>query len=476
MTLRFGTDGVRGVANLDLTPELVVALGRAAARVLGADRFLVGRDTRVSGAMLQAALSAGLTAEGADVADLGVLPTPGVAWTSAAETRPAAMISASHNPFPDNGIKFFAPGGRKLSDDTEKRLEEELDRLVGANGSGPPGPTGAGLGRVRSHDGREGYARALEATLGGRRLDGLAVVIDCAHGAACTVAPAVLSSLGAEVVVINDRPDGTNINRDAGSNHPEGLAAAVLAHGADVGLAFDGDADRVVAVDHAGAVVDGDQLIAICALDLRARGLLAGDTVVVTVMANLGFRQAMAAHGISLVETKVGDRYVLEALEQGAWSLGGEQSGHVIFRDLATTGDGLLTGLQVLDVMCRSGRPLADLARVMTRLPQVLRNVVVADRQALDGARELWVEIDDVRGRLGDRGRVLIRPSGTEPVVRVMVEALTLEEAEATCAQLCEAVARCLGGADAPAISGGDGTAGTTGAATPGGASGISGS
>ena len=458
MTLRFGTDGVRGVANLDLTPELVVALGRAAARVLGGDRFLLGRDTRVSGPMLQAALSAGLTAEGAEVADLGVLPTPGVAWASAAETHPAAMISASHNPFPDNGIKFFAPGGRKLSDEAERRLEGELDRLLAANGAGPPGPTGAGLGRVRLHDGREGYARALNATLRGRRLDGLSVVVDCANGAAGSVAPLVLSSLGARVVVINDQPDGTNINRDAGSNHPEGLAAEVVAQGADVGLAFDGDADRVVAVDHTGAVVDGDQLIAICALDLRARDQLVDDTVVVTVMANLGFRRAMEAHGITVVETKVGDRYVLEALERGGWSLGGEQSGHVIFRDLATTGDGILTGLQVLDVMCRTGRPLADLSKVMTRLPQVLRNVTVADRQALDGAVELWAEIDAARRRLGDQGRVLIRPSGTEPLVRVMVEAVTPEEAEATCAELCAAVRRSLGAPGATGATGGAGS------------------
>ncbi|HEX2041154.1 MAG TPA: phosphoglucosamine mutase [Acidimicrobiales bacterium] len=446
MTLRFGTDGVRGVANLDLTPELVVALGRAAARVLGGDCFLVGRDTRVSGPMLQAALSAGLTAEGADVADLGVLPTPGVAWVSAAESKPAAMISASHNPFPDNGIKFFAPGGRKLSDEAEGRLEAELDRLLAAEGAGPAGPTGADLGGVRDHDGRERYAEALGATLGGRRLDGLSVVVDCAHGAAYSVAPAVLSSLGVDVTVVNDRPDGTNINLDAGSQHPEGLARAVVARGADAGLAFDGDADRVVAVDHTGAVVDGDQLIAICALDLRSRGRLADDTVVVTVMANLGFRQAMAAHGVTVVETQVGDRYVLEELERGGWSLGGEQSGHVIFRDLATTGDGILTGLQVLDVMCRTGRRLHDLSQVMTRLPQVLRNVTVADRHALERAVELGAEVESVRRRMGDKGRVLIRPSGTEPVVRVMVEALTLEEAEATCAELCAAVSRSLGG------------------------------
>ena len=450
MTLRFGTDGVRGVANSDLTPELVVALGRAAARVLDADRFLVGRDTRVSGPMLQGALSAGLAAEGVDVVDLGVLPTPGVAWASVAESRPAAMISASHNPFPDNGIKFFLSGGRKLSDEIERRLEDELDKLLAVAGPSLAGPTGAGLGDVRPFDGSAGYAEALAATLDGRDLDGLSVVLDCANGAACSVGPAVFARLGADVVVLNDRPDGTNINRDAGSNHPEGLAAAVVAAGADVGLAFDGDADRVVAVDHTGALVDGDQLIAICALDRQARGLLVENTVVVTVMANLGFRQAMRSHGIRLVETKVGDRYVLEALEQGGWSLGGEQSGHVIFRDLATTGDGILTGLQALDVMARTGRSLADLSRVMTRLPQVLRNVRVTDRGGLDRAPDLRAQIEAVGRRLGDRGRVLVRSSGTEPLVRVMVEATTVDDAEAVCDELCAAVVRSLGTSDGP--------------------------
>ena len=444
MTRRFGTDGVRGVANLDLTPELVLALGRAAARVLPGESFLVGRDTRISGPMLLAALSAGITAEGVDVLDLGVLPTAGVAWVGRERDVPGAMISASHNPFADNGIKLFAPGGLKLRDDVEDRLEAELDRLL-VGGDSRSAPVGAALGRVRRHDGRKSYARGMTATLAGRRLDGISVVVDCANGAAVSVAPDVLAALGAEVTAINDRPDGTNINAGAGSNHPQGLAAEVVARGADAGLAFDGDADRVVAVDHTGQVVDGDQLIAICAVDRKARRALAGDTVVVTVMANLGFRQAMREHGIAVVETKVGDRYVLEALEEGGWSLGGEQSGHVIFRDLATTGDGILTGLQVLDVLHRSGRPLCELAAVMTRLPQVLRNVAVRDRHGLDGATELWEEVEVVRRRLGTDGRVLVRPSGTEPVVRVMVEALTLEEAEASCDQLCAAVTRCLG-------------------------------
>ena len=446
---RFGTDGLRGLANVDLTPELIVALGRAAARTLGTDRFLIGRDTRMSGPMLLGALSAGLTAEGADVVDLGVLPTAGVAWVSAAEQRPAAMISASHNPFPDNGIKFFAPGGRKLSDEVEDRLEAELQRLLDGEGPGRLPRTGADVGRVSARDGRPAYVRALAETLVGRRLDGLSVVVDCANGAASAVAPEVLASLGVDVIAINDRPDGTNINDRAGSNHPEGLAAEVVARGADVGLAFDGDADRVVAIDAGGHVVDGDQLVAICAVDRRDRKLLAGNTVVATVMANLGFRRAMADHGIEVVETKVGDRYVLDALEQGGWSLGGEQSGHVIFRDLATTGDGILTGLQVLDVMVRSRRTLGDLASVMTRLPQVLRSVRVANRHDLSGADAFWSDLEEVRRRLGDDGRVLVRPSGTEPVVRVMVEAPTTDAAEEACRELCLVLVRSLGPSDA---------------------------
>ena len=445
MTLRFGTDGVRGIANAELTPELVLALGRAAALVLGEGPFLVGRDTRISGPLLQAALSAGLATEGADVVDLGVLPTPGVAWLSAADRRPAAMISASHNPYPDNGVKFFMAGGRKLSDETEAALESELDRLIADPGASPR-RTGPALGRLLSGDGHDRYEAALADSIDGRSLAGLSIVLDCANGAASEVAPTVLRGLGADVTVLCDDPDGVNINDGCGSTHPGELQRAVVARGAAVGLAFDGDADRVLAVDHTGALVDGDQLIAICALDRRTRGRLPGDTVVVTVMANLGFRQAMAGHGISLIETDVGDRYVLEEMERGGWSLGGEQSGHVIFGDLATTGDGVLTGLQVLDVMVRTGRSLADLAGVMAKLPQVLRSVPVARRVAnVHEHQELSTAIRAVTAHLGDRGRVLVRPSGTEPVVRVMGEAVTADEAEAACETLCLAVRRSLG-------------------------------
>lgn len=443
MSLRFGTDGVRGVANAELTPELVLALGRAAARTLGGSRFAVGRDTRVSGPLLQAALTAGMAAEGADVVDLGVVPTPAVAWVAAADGVPAAVISASHNPFPDNGIKFFAAGGRKLSDDAESRLEAELDRVLAHGGSAR---TGQAVGRIRPDPAAaDRYEEAVAATLEGRRLDGLRVVLDCANGAAHRVGPAVLRRLGADVTVICDGPDGTNINAGCGSTHPERLQAEVVRRRAHAGLAFDGDADRVVAVDHAGRLVDGDQLLAMCALDLRRRGRLRGDTVVVTVMTNLGFHRAMAAHGIRVVATAVGDRYVLEALEANGWSLGGEQSGHIIFRDLATTGDGLLTGVQVLDLVCRSGRPLAELAGVMERMPQVLRNVRVADRDGLEEAASLWEEVRAVEALLGDRGRVLVRPSGTEPVVRVMVEAPTREAADAAAERLCAAITRALG-------------------------------
>ncbi|MDP8936687.1 MAG: phosphoglucosamine mutase [Actinomycetota bacterium] len=442
MTLRFGTDGVRGVANAELTPELVVALGRAAARVLGGGRFLVGRDTRVSGTLLQAALSAGLAAEGADVDDLGVLPTPGVAWLAAADGVPAAVISASHNPYPDNGIKFFAAGGRKLSDEVEARLEAELDRMLDRPA---PGPTGAGVGRMAPSAGGHRYADAMVELLPEAGLSGLRLVVDCANGAASHVAPDVLRRLGASVQVIGDRPDGVNINAGCGSTAPEPLQREVVAHGADCGLAFDGDADRVLAVDHQGELVDGDQLIAVCALDRHRRGTLVDDTVVITVMSNLGLRQAMAGHGIRLVETDVGDRYVLEALERGGWVLGGEQSGHIVFRDLATTGDGLLTGLQVLDVMARTGRPLAELAQVMTRRPQVLTNVPITRRQPVQEHDDVRAAVLEVEAALAGQGRVLIRPSGTEPVVRVMVEAPSRAEAQSAADSLAGAIGRALG-------------------------------
>ena len=437
MRLRFGTDGVRGVAGTELTPEFVVALGRAAARALGPGRFLVGRDTRRSGPMLEAALAAGLAAEGASVERLGVVPTPALAYLGAEEDVPAAMISASHNRFSDNGVKLFAAGGRKLGAATEAALEAELDRVVAA----PPAGGHADIGAVTDrHDADRRFVHHLVASLDGRDLDGLKVVLDCANGAAWRVGPLALRELGADVTVLGAEPDGVNINAGVGSTYPRMLQEAVVAVGADAGLALDGDADRVIAVDHRGDIVDGDHLIAVCALDLAARGRLRDGTVVVTVMTNLGFHLGMAEHGIRVVETPVGDRHVLEAMEKGNWSLGGEQSGHVIFSDLATTGDGLLTGLQVLDLVCRSERRLSSLAAVaMTRLPQVLRNVKIDG--AADGVlTEVAGAVAAVEAELGRRGRVLIRPSGTEPVVRVMVEAPTATEAEAAVVRLAAAV------------------------------------
>jgi phosphoglucosamine mutase len=443
VSLKFGTDGVRGVANTELTPELAQALGRAAARVLGGRTWLIGRDTRRSGPMLAAALASGLASEGADVVDLGVLPTPGVAHLASSSKVPAAMISASHNPFSDNGIKLFAAGGRKLADDVEAAIEAELLQ-VGAHIDGRSRPEGGALGTVHADpDAVHSYRDHLVAHgIEGRRLDGLRVVVDTANGAAAGLAVEVLSAAGAAVLAIHDEPDGVNINADCGSTHPQDLQAAVVAHGADAGLAFDGDADRVLAVDSDGELVDGDQIIGICAIDLHERGLLAHDTVVVTVMSNLGFRQGMAHRGIKVVDTAVGDRYVLEALDQGGHVLGGEQSGHVIFRRLASTGDGILTGLNLLDVVARSGRSLAELAAsTMTRLPQVLVNVRTAHRDpAL--LHKLGPDVASEEAVLGDRGRILLRPSGTEPVVRVMVEAPTADEADAVAQRLAAAVTR----------------------------------
>jgi phosphoglucosamine mutase len=473
VTPRFGTDGVRGVANAELTPEYVLLLGRVAARVLGGPRFLIGRDTRISGPLLQAALTAGITAEGVDVVDVGVLPTPGVASLAAADGVPAAVISASHNPFSDNGIKLFAAGGRKLGDDVEARLEAALgaamaeagvapgpdpsapaDGDAGGMGKGRPGggtlravPTGAQVGRAAwDGEGRQRYIRRVLDTLEGRDLTGLRVVVDCAHGAASVTGPELLRRAGAEVVaVLADQPDGTNINDRCGSTHPAALQAVVRDTAADAGLALDGDADRVIAVDHTGALIDGDQMIAALALDRMVRGALVGATVVVTVMTNLGFHLSMAEHGIAVHTTAVGDRYVLEALDRGGWSLGGEQSGHVIFRQLATTGDGMLTGLHLLDAVQRSGRSLAELAAsAMVRLPQVLRNVAIEHPDRLAGASAVWDEVRAVEQGFGERGRVVLRSSGTEPLVRVMVEAPTHAEAEDASARLADAVVRHL--------------------------------
>ncbi|MDH3705755.1 MAG: phosphoglucosamine mutase [Acidimicrobiia bacterium] len=430
---RFGTDGVRGRAHVDVTTAYVRSLGRAAAEVLG-DHFVIGRDTRISGPDFESALVAGIADAGGSATVLGVAPTPAVAHLSAVGQHPGAVISASHNPWSDNGVKLFASGGRKLDDDAQTEIQARLDGAEALNGSSPPTVPGvdasAQLGR---------YLDAVIDSVHGRRFDDHRVVIDCANGASSATAPDVLGRLGVALEVIHAQPDGENINHDCGSNHPASLCQRVVDAGAELGFAFDGDADRVVAVDHTGRLIDGDQIIAICAIDRQARALLPDDTVVVTVMTNLGFRLGMAERGIRVVDTKVGDRYVLEALDEGGWTLGGEQSGHVIFRDLATTGDGLLTAVQLLDVVHRRGVPLAQLADdAMRRLPQVLENVHIAS-PGLD-LRLIDDTVADVETELGERGRVLIRPSGTEPLIRVMVEAETAETAQNAATRLVEAV------------------------------------
>ncbi len=449
--LRFGTDGLRGVANADLTPELALALGRAAARVLGAPEVLIGRDTRRSGPLLQSALAAGFAAEGAGVLDLGVLPTAGVAYCAATRGLPAAMVSASHNPFGDNGIKLFDAAGIKLDPATEHRVEGVLDALLdGVLPDGPAGPSAVGerVGTVApGSDGVADYRAHLVGALDGRRLDGLRVVVDCANGAASAVAPDVVAALGAVVVAVAAEPNGTNINHGCGSTHPMAVAAAVLQHGADLGLAFDGDADRLIAVDHGGDVVDGDTLLALFAVDMAERGELPGNAVVTTVMSNLGFHHAMAHRGIAVRETPVGDRQVLAALDAEGLALGGEQSGHIVFRHRATTGDGILTGLLLADAVVRAGQPLADLAGgLVERVPQVLLNVTVPDPRRLDGAGEVWETVAAIADELGDAGRVLLRPSGTEPFVRVMVEAPTEERATDAANRLAKVVEGALGG------------------------------
>jgi phosphoglucosamine mutase len=437
----FGTDGVRGVANEFLTPELALSLASAAVPELAdGERPLVyvGRDPRPSGELLEAAVVAGVLAAGGDVVRLGVLPTPAVALAVArgADGHPPGglgiMISASHNPMPDNGIKLFAAGGAKVPDDVEDRIEARL--------AGPAArPTGDAVGRVRADLGgrTQWYVDALTSTVADG-LRGLHVVVDCANGAAAEVAPAAYRAAGAEVTVINDDLSGYRINDRCGATHLDAVRAAVVAAGADVGLAHDGDADRCLAVDAAGEVVDGDQILAVLAVAMKDQGKLAQDAVAVTVMSNLGFRQAMAAHGIAVVETAVGDRYVLERMVARGLSLGGEQSGHTILRDYAPTGDGVLTGLHLLARVASTGLPLAELAAVMNRLPQALVNVAVADKQAaLDTTRELAAVVE---AELGGDGRVLVRPSGTEPLLRVMVEAPTQQAAQDAAERIAAAV------------------------------------
>ena len=423
MARLFGTDGVRGLANADLTPELALSVASAAARVLAEhDRShrpvaVVGRDPRASGEMLQAAVAAGLASAGADVLQVGVLPTPAVAFlVGDLGADLGVMISASHNPMPDNGIKLFAEGGHKLPDS----IEHEIEATVGVAAKRP---TGAKVGRVYDvPDALDRYiAHLLKATE--VRLDGLRVVVDCANGAAWAAAPQVYREAGAEVIAIHALPDGENINDSCGSTHIEAVREVVLAEQADLGIAHDGDADRCLAVDADGAFVDGDQIMAVLALAMREDGELVENTLVTTVMSNLGLHLAMREHGVEVRTTAVGDRYVLEALRGGGFSLGGEQSGHVVLPAHATTGDGLLTALRLMACVSATERPLAELASVMTRLPQVLVNVAVADKAAAVSATAVSEAVAKVEAELGETGRVLLRPSGTENLVRVMVEA-----------------------------------------------------
>ncbi len=433
MALRFGTDGVRARADTVFTESVVRALGHAAAGHLGADIVVIGHDTRASGEALSRALAEGFLEGGVEVRQLGMAPTPAVAHVAAADGIAGAVVSASHNPWTDNGVKLFAAGGHKLDDAAQVELQASWDETPGLDASGRAVPEPASDGR---------WAEAVASSVDVGALVGLTLVVDCAHGAMSTVAPAVLERLGAEVTVLNATPDGRNINHLCGSMHPEGLQRAVVDAGADAGLAFDGDGDRVVAVGADGTLLDGDHLLAACGIDLHERGLLADDTVVGTVMANLGLRRAFGACGISFHETAVGDRYVLEALEANGWTLGGEQSGHLIFRHLATTGDGLLAGIQALDAARRRGRTLGEwTTELVVKAPQVLRAV------AVEGSGETVVEamVDDIATTadlLGDEGRVVVRPSGTESVVRVMVEALDAELARRLADELCATAQR----------------------------------
>ena len=444
MPRMFGTDGVRGLANVDITAELALQLGEAAARQFGGERradgskprAIIGRDTRISGEFLDHALAAGLASAGMDVTRIGVVTTPTVAHLTATEDTVdlGVMISASHNPMPDNGIKFFAHGGYKLAD----AVEDQIEALIGTQWDRP---TGAEVGEVdANHEwAKESYIAHLAEAIG-MDLRGMKVAIDCANGGASEFGPAVFRELGADVTVINASPDGRNINLNAGSTHPGALQAVVVASGCDFGVAYDGDADRCLAVDHEGTLIDGDKIMGALAVTARERGTLAKDTLVVTVMSNLGLLLAMREAGIQTVQTGVGDRYVLEEMLASGYSLGGEQSGHIIARDHATTGDGILSSLLISRMVKESGRCLADLTSFISRLPQTLINVGGVDRAGASANRALADAVAKAESRLGDTGRVLLRPSGTEPLVRVMVEAATQDEADAVAASLADVV------------------------------------
>ena len=447
MSRLFGTDGVRGLAGSDITAELAMSLAQGAAVVLGrearqADRrpvAVIARDPRVSGDFISASVAAGLAASGVDVHDAGVIPTPAAAFLVADLGADfGVMVSASHNPAPDNGIKFFARGGVKLADEIENEIEQAM-------GGKPIRAVAGDVGRIRRFsDAEDRYVVHLLSTLD-VTLGGLHVVLDCAHGAASGISPDVFADAGARVTVIGNDPDGVNINRDVGSTHLDLLQETVRKVGADLGIAHDGDADRCLAVDADGNIVDGDQIMAILAISAKRRGQLKEDTLVATVMSNLGLRVAMEEHGIELVQTKVGDRYVLEALNEYGLSLGGEQSGHIIFTASSTTGDGVLTGLQIAAEMVRAGKSLAELASVMTVYPQVLISVTGVDRLGLAGDTEIDRRAQELEQELGETGRILLRPSGTENVIRVMVEAEEAHIARATADELADLIRERLG-------------------------------
>ena len=437
MTRLFGTDGVRGVANKDLTPDLALALGRAAGLVLAPSgaRFVIGRDTRLSGPMLEAALVAGLCSAGAEVLRAGIVPTPAVAYLTIEEkAKGGAVISASHNPVPDNGIKFFSSEGLKTSEEIEARIEEVA--------TVPPDdlPVGGDVGTATDlADAGDRYVDHLLRSLD-EPLDGLRVVVDCAYGAAFQLAPRALREAGAEVQAIHAEPDGRRINVDCGSTSMKELSRAVLAEGADIGLAFDGDADRVLAVDERGEEVDGDRILGLAAAHLMETGELKDGIVVATVMSNLGFIRALEERGIEVVAAPVGDKFVAAEMAQRGAVIGGEQSGHVIFSEYSTTGDGILTGLQICSILKRSDEPLSKLAHFFEPFPQVLINVEVTNRDGLTDAAGVWEAVRSAEESLGADGRVLLRPSGTEPLVRVMVEAADRSVAEETAAGLADVV------------------------------------
>jgi phosphoglucosamine mutase len=441
----FGTDGVRGIANQQLTPELAFKIGRIGGYVLtrhkqeGKPKVVIGRDTRISGQMLESALLAGLLSVGAEAVRLGVISTSGVAYlTRALGADAGVMISASHNPFPDNGIKFFGSNGFKLSDEVEAEIEQYLD----AAEDNLPRPIGEQIGTVIDFlEGGQKYLSHLKNTVS-ERFDGYRVVLDCANGAVSSLAARLFADVEAEVVTIGANPNGTNINEQCGSTHPEKLQEEVVKQKAHLGLSFDGDADRCIAVDENGEIVDGDFIMAICARALKAKGKLNNNTIVTTVMANLGFFKAMEECSINTTKTAVGDRYVVEEMIRGGYNLGGEQSGHIVFLDHNTTGDGLLTGLQLLNVMKESGKPLSELKQVMRKYPQILVNVPVADKTKLNGNAAIEQIVQEVETELAGNGRVLVRPSGTEPIVRVMAEGPDQEQLDAMVERIAEVVKR----------------------------------